>query len=102
MPITEGLHKFGPANAELTVHTARTGAAAKAGHDLVIEVTAWEATLEIGKDSLQPILQDHPELAGAISEKVIERRDHLALVRAESQEEESQTVLSRIRAYFGL
>jgi small-conductance mechanosensitive channel/CRP-like cAMP-binding protein len=59
-------------------------------------------TLEIGKESLQPILLDHPELAGAISEKVIERRDHLALVRAENQEEESQTVLSRIRAYFGL
>lgn len=59
-------------------------------------------TLEIGKDSLQPILQESPELAGAISEKVLERRDHLAMVRAEGREEESQSVLSRIRAYFGL
>jgi small-conductance mechanosensitive channel/CRP-like cAMP-binding protein len=59
-------------------------------------------TLEIGKDSLQPILVDNPELAGAISEKVIERRDQLALVRAGSHEEESQSVLSRIRDYFGL
>ncbi len=59
-------------------------------------------TLEIGKDSLQPILQESPELAGSISEKVLERRDHLAMVRAESREEESQSVLSRIRAYFGL
>ena len=58
--------------------------------------------LEIGKESLQPILQQSPELAGAISEKVLERRDHLAMVRAESEEEETQTVLSRIRAYFGL
>lgn len=58
--------------------------------------------LEIGKDSLQSILHDHPELAGAISEKVLERRDHLATVRAESEEEQSQTVLMRIRAYFGL
>jgi small-conductance mechanosensitive channel/CRP-like cAMP-binding protein len=59
-------------------------------------------TLEIGKESLQPILVDNPELAGAISEKVIERRDHLAMVRAGSKEEESQSVLSRIRDYFGL
>lgn len=58
--------------------------------------------LEIVKDSLQPILQNNPELAGAISEKVLERRDHLAMVRAENEEEESQSVLSRIRAHFGL
>jgi polyisoprenoid-binding protein YceI len=34
----------------LAVHTRRGGAAAKAGHDLDIEVTAWEATLEIGEE----------------------------------------------------
>ncbi len=67
----------------------------------VIAITDVVA-LEIGKDSLQPILQESPELAGAISEKMIERRDHLAMVRAENEEEESQTILSRIRAYFGL
>jgi len=50
MPIAEGHHRFGPDNAELTVHTSRTGAAARAGHDLVMTVTAWEATLEVGKD----------------------------------------------------
>jgi polyisoprenoid-binding protein YceI len=33
------------------VKTGREGAAAKAGHDLVIDVTAWEATLDVGKDS---------------------------------------------------
>ena len=30
--------------------TTRTGAAAKAGHDLLIHVTSWEATLEVGED----------------------------------------------------
>jgi len=30
------------------VKTGRGGAAAKAGHDLVIEVTSWEATLDVG------------------------------------------------------
>jgi hypothetical protein len=37
---------FGPENATLTVRTKRRGAAAKAGHDLLIEVTSWEATLD--------------------------------------------------------
>jgi polyisoprenoid-binding protein YceI len=32
------------------VRTGRTGAAAKAGHDLLIDVTAWSATLEVGED----------------------------------------------------
>ena len=37
---------FGPENALLTVRTKRTGAASKAGHDLLIEVTSWSATLD--------------------------------------------------------
>ena len=41
---------FGPENATLTVRTRRTGAAAKAGHDLLIEVTSWSATLDTGAD----------------------------------------------------
>jgi hypothetical protein len=36
---------YGPHNATLTVRTGRGGAAAKAGHDLLIEVTRWEATV---------------------------------------------------------
>jgi hypothetical protein len=33
------------------VRTGRRGGAAKAGHDLVIDVTSWSATLEVGDDS---------------------------------------------------
>ena len=40
-----GTHRLGPANASLSVRTKRGGAAAKAGHDLDMLVTAWEATL---------------------------------------------------------
>jgi hypothetical protein len=36
---------YGPHNATLRIRTARAGAAAKAGHDLLIEVTRWEATV---------------------------------------------------------
>lgn len=58
--------------------------------------------VEITKDALQPILRDHHDLAGAISAQVLERRGDLEAHRTEAQEEEHQTVLSRIRAYFGL
>jgi hypothetical protein len=37
---------FGPENARLTVRTGRSGAAAKAGHDLLIEVMEWSGTLD--------------------------------------------------------
>ncbi len=45
MPATSGTHRLGPENATLSVRTKRAGAAAKAGHDLLIHVTAWEATI---------------------------------------------------------
>jgi len=53
MTIPAGIHTFGPANATLAVKTGRTGAAAKAGHNLVIHVMAWEGTLELGPDPAQ-------------------------------------------------
>jgi len=51
MALQPGTHVFGPDNASLSVHTGRTGAAAKAGHDLVIDVTEWRATIEVGADT---------------------------------------------------
>jgi len=50
MPIAPGTHRLGPHNATLSVHTTRRGAAAKAGHDLVIHVTSWQGSLEVGDD----------------------------------------------------
>ncbi len=49
MPLAPGTYRLGPADGTLSVRTGRTGAAAKAGHDLVICVTSWEATLEVGE-----------------------------------------------------
>src|SRR3954454_13401231 len=40
---------YGPDNATLTIHTTRSGAAAKAGHDLTILVERWSATVEDGE-----------------------------------------------------
>ncbi len=39
------MREVGPADATLTVKTFREGVAAKAGHDLVIEVTRWSARI---------------------------------------------------------
>ena len=58
--------------------------------------------IEIAKDALQPVLHDHPELAATISSKVMERRDSLDSLRAASNDDGQQSVLSRIRAWFSL
>ena len=53
MSLPAGTHTLGPENGTLSVRTGRTGAAAKAGHDLLIHVGAWQATLEVGEDPAQ-------------------------------------------------
>lgn len=62
MTIQAGTYKLGPDNASLVVETGRTGAAAKAGHDLTIDVTSWEATLEIGGSSSLQLSADPTSL----------------------------------------
>ena len=48
MPIEAGTHTIGPSNGSLKVKTGKEGAAAKMGHDLVLGVNSWEATVEGG------------------------------------------------------
>src|SRR5215217_9206569 len=50
MAVATGSHKLGPGSASLRVKTYREGVAAKVGHDLVIDVTRWEATVDIAAD----------------------------------------------------
>jgi polyisoprenoid-binding protein YceI len=50
MALTPGIHRFGPESASLRVKTYREGVAARAGHDLVIDVTRWEATVEVAPE----------------------------------------------------
>lgn len=56
MPIMPGTRELGPDNASLRIETKRGGAAAKAGHDLVIEVRSWRGTLVIGDDPAESSL----------------------------------------------
>jgi polyisoprenoid-binding protein YceI len=48
--IQAGTYRLGPDDGTLSVRTGRSGAAAKAGHDLLIHVASWEATLRVGDD----------------------------------------------------
>ncbi len=57
MSIQAGTYKLGPDNATLQVKTGREGKAASAGHDLVLDVTSWEATLDVGEDPAQTSLE---------------------------------------------
>jgi polyisoprenoid-binding protein YceI len=47
---TKGTFQLGPQNASLQVNTYREGVGAKVGHDLVIDVTRWEATIDLADD----------------------------------------------------
>ena len=58
--------------------------------------------IEIAKDAVAPVLRDHPDLAKAISSKVMERRGRLDSLQSEEEEHEERTILSRIRSYFGI
>jgi len=62
MAIQAGTYKFGPDNASLHVETGRSGAAAKAGHDLTIDVQSWSATLEVGDSSSLELSADPTSL----------------------------------------
>jgi polyisoprenoid-binding protein YceI len=51
--IAAGTHRLGPEDGALGVNTYREGVASKVGHDLIIEVTQWEATVSVPGDPAQ-------------------------------------------------
>jgi len=63
--VPSGTHQLGPDNATLSVHTRRAGAAAKAGHDLLIRVTAWDATFVAAEEPEESRIELHVD-AGSL------------------------------------
>jgi hypothetical protein len=57
MSIAPGTYDLGPDNGRLSVRTGKAGAAAKAGHNLVIDVGSWGATVVLGADSQPTLLE---------------------------------------------
>lgn len=47
MSLAPGTHTVGPGASTLKVKTYREGMAAKVGHDLTMEVTTWDATVDV-------------------------------------------------------
>ena len=50
MALRPGTHTVGPDSGTLRVHTYREGMAQKVGHDLIIDVGQWRATIEVEED----------------------------------------------------
>jgi YceI-like protein len=87
MGIGPGTYRFGPDNgATLTVRTTKGGAAARAGHNLEMEVTRWNATLELG-DNPQASLS-----ADSTSFKVVEGTGGVKPLDAEEKRAIPQTI----------
>ena len=47
MAATTGTFKLGPGAGRIVLKTGRVGVAARAGHDLTLEVTDWSATIKV-------------------------------------------------------
>ena len=62
MSLHAGTHTLGPDSGTLTLTTGRSGAAAKAGHDLTIDVTAWQATVDVGEQIVMQLEADASSL----------------------------------------
>jgi predicted outer membrane repeat protein len=68
------------------VKTTRSGAAAAAGHDLELEVTSWEATLDVGDSSSLQLTAD------ATSLKVIEGKGGMKTLTDSDKEDICKTI----------
>jgi hypothetical protein len=58
MGLETGTHTLGPGDGTLAVLTGKGGAAAKAGHNLVMEVTRWSAKVEVGETISMALMAD--------------------------------------------
>jgi hypothetical protein len=58
MRLEPGTHALSPADGTLTVLTGKGGAAAKAGHNLTIEVMNWRGTIDVGEQISMSLTAD--------------------------------------------
>ena len=103
MGIADGSYTLGPESGQLLIKTSRTGLGARAGHDLTIEVTRWQAevtvdsadsarssvNVEVDADSFEvrkgtggvkPLTDaDRAEIKKTIREKVLHTGQHPAI-----------------------
>ena len=89
MSIAPGTHSLGPDNAKLLIRTGRSGGAAKAGHDLLLEVTSWSATIEAGSEPSESRLSLHAD-GGSL--RVLEGSGGIKALSASDMDSIRQTI----------
>lgn len=52
MALSPGTHQLGPPDGSLQVRTYREGVAQKVGHDLILAVAEWHATVDVAPDGM--------------------------------------------------
>ena len=58
MRVDPGTYQLGPAAGRVAIRTSRAGLAARAGHDLLIEVTRWSARVSVPADGSPSVTAD--------------------------------------------
>ena len=58
--------------------------------------------IEITRDALKPIMEKNPQLAAAITQRVMERRQKLNDILSASDADDDLTIRTRILSFFGL
>lgn len=89
VPLLAGRYRLGRDNARLSVLTQRAGAAAKAGHDLVIHVTSWEGELAIAED---PAFTSMELSADATSLRVVKGTGGMQALREDDVDSIERTI----------
>ena len=79
-------YRLGPDDGTLSVRTKRTGAAAKAGHNLLIHAMRWAATIELGAATGVEIEVDGSSL------RVIEGTGGMQALQDEDKDNIEQTI----------
>jgi polyisoprenoid-binding protein YceI len=88
--LAAGTYRLGPDDGTLRVRTGRSGAAAKAGHDLLIEVTAWEATFTVGDEASVELSAD----AGSL--RVLEGTGGIQSLGDDDKAEINKTIVGEV------
>jgi hypothetical protein len=81
-------YRLGPDDGTLSVRTKRGGAAKMAGHDLLLHVTKWEATIDLGAAGGTAVELE----ADGSSLKVIEGSGGMQALQDEDRENIEQTI----------
>jgi polyisoprenoid-binding protein YceI len=89
MAIQPGTYELGPEDGKLIVRTGKGGAASKAGHNLLIEVERWGATVQFAEDRAQSVLE---LTADSTSLKVLEGTGGVKSLDAGDKDGIAQTI----------